>query len=472
MNKMTTIDSILMLNGDYPDPTILRHGSDYYFTYSCTHQMPGLKVLHSRDLVHWRTLCAAVENTGCIAAPELIFHQGTFYLYYPACGTNFVVTARDPAGPWSQPVDLQIGGIDPGHVVGPDGTRYLYLNGGRAVRLSDDGLRVEEDLGVLYGGWDFPAEYHTEGKFLESPKFFMRNGYYYLVSAEGGTSGPSTAHMCIIARARNPLGPWENMPSNPLVHTWSREEKWWCKGHGTIFEGTDGQWYIVYHAYEKGYLNHGRKTLLQKIEWTPDGWPYVPESSSDELPHPPTAQADEFYDDFEAGRIRPEWSFWKQYEPCRMSPAPGGGLRLNGKGDQPGTSSPMTFPCGAKSYAMEVEVAVEGTAQGGLILFYDDEHYCGIGLDSKGVRLYKYGKPYIPLPMTVGALTLRILNSDNDVSYAYHTGDGKWRLVDFGCEVSGIHHNALGGYNSLRPGIFALGEGAVCFRHFKLISQE
>lgn len=462
-----------ILNGDYPDPSIVRHGDDYYLTYSCTNNMPALKVLHSKDLIHWKTLCAAVENTDCVAAPDIIFHEGLFYIYYPAGSTNYVVTAKDPAGPWSKPVDLHIGQIDPGHVVGPDGTRYLYLSGGCAVRLSADGLHVEEDLGVLYEGWDFPAEYHTEGKFLESPKFFRRNDYYYMISAEGGTAGPSTAHMCVVARARHPLGPWENMPSNPLVHTWSREEQWWCKGHGTIFEASDAKWYVLYHAYEMGYLNHGRKVLLQRIEWTEDGWPYVLAEPAVDAPQPVPAQVvspeDSFCDDFAGGTINPCWMFWKRYEPERLSEAAGGGLRMEGKGHCPGESSPMTLPCGYKSYIVEAEVSLEGDAQGGLILFYDEGHYCGIGLGPRGIQLHKYGREYLRLPAVCREMTLRIVNDHHDVSYAYKTPGSDWKLIDFGCEVSGINHNTLNGYNSLRPGLFAIGEGAAIFRRFRIL---
>ncbi|MBQ8972830.1 MAG: family 43 glycosylhydrolase [Clostridia bacterium] len=464
-----------ILNGDYPDPTIVRRGDDYYLTYSCTNNMPGLKMMHSRDLVHWKTLCGAVPNTGCIAAPELIVHNGLFYLYYPANHTNYVVTAKDPAGPWSDPIDLHIGQIDPGHVVGPDGTRYLYLSGGHAVRLSVDGLRVEEDLGVLYNGWDFPADYHTEGKFLESPKFFQRNGYYYIVSAQGGTAGPSTAHMCVVARSQSPLGPWENMPSNPLVHTWSREEKWWCKGHGTIFQAADGAWYIVYHAYEKGCLNHGRKTLLEPVEWTDDGWPYIPKSHAEaplSISAGEESPADIFCDDFANGQIKPYWSFWCHYAPERLSAAPKGGLRLTGKGNTPGTSSPMTFPCGEKSYTLEVDVSLEGAAQGGLVLFYDESHYCGIGLGARGIQLYKYGEAYLSIPAVSRQMTLRIINDYNEIRYAYKLFDEGWKWIDFGCEVSGINHNALNGYNSLRPGLFALGDGAVCFQNFRLVPEQ
>lgn len=459
-----------ILNGDYPDPTLVRVGGDYYMTYSCAELTPGLKILHSRDLVHWRTLCSAVLNAGCIAAPELICHEGLFYLYYPANGTNYVVTARDPAGPWSDPVDLKIGAIDPGHVVGPDGTRYLYVSGGSAFELSADGLRVVRSLGRLYEGWNYDPTLHTEGKWLESPKFFQRGGMYYLVSAQGGTSGPSTAHMCVVARARHPLGPWENAPNNPIVHTWNRSERWWCKGHGTIFETAAGQWYIVYHAYERGFLNHGRKTLLQKVDWTEDGWPYVPGDAAEEAPAPLPLQAaeDAMEDSFADGRVKPYWAFWERSDPARVGASERGGIRMEGQGAAIADSCPMTLPCGLKTYAATVDVELEGEATGGLTLFYAPQAHCGIGLAPGCVQLYKYGKPYVRIPELWRRATLRIVNDEHDVSYQYRVPGGEWIDIDFGCEVSGLNHNALGGYASLRPGIFVCGQGAAHFSNFSV----
>ena len=95
------------------------------------------------------------------------------------------------------------------------------------------------------------------------------------MNAEGGTAGPATSHMVVVARSKSALGPWENMPSNPLVHTYSIEDEWWSKGHGTIFDDADGNWYIVYHSYRNSYHTLGRTTIIESIEWTEDGWPLV-----------------------------------------------------------------------------------------------------------------------------------------------------------------------------------------------------
>ena len=131
--------SVPLLTGDYPDPTILRDGNDYYMTHSPFVYMPGFLIWHSTDLLHWQPIGRALPETGGdLWAADLVKHCEKYYIYYPANGTNYVIWATDIRGPWSQPIDLHIAGIDPGHVVGPDGTRWLHTSGGYVVQLAAD----------------------------------------------------------------------------------------------------------------------------------------------------------------------------------------------------------------------------------------------------------------------------------------------------------------------------------------------
>jgi len=275
LSKLPLVEPIAVLRGDYPDPSLVRVGHDYYMTHSSCMYGPGLQIWHSSNLTDWIPIGYALESyIGDVWAPDLVYVNDRFYIYFPANDTNYVIYADRAEGPWSTPIDLGVGGIDPGHLLGDDGTRYLFLNFGRVVKLSADGLNVADDAMIrVYDGWEIPVEWATEGKALESPKLFKRGPYYYMVSAQGGTAGPATSHMVIVARSKSPLGTWENSPLNPLVHTWTKEERWWSKGHGTLFDTPDGKWYIVYHAYEKDYYTLGRHTLLDSVEWTDEGWP-------------------------------------------------------------------------------------------------------------------------------------------------------------------------------------------------------
>ena len=253
----------LLLMGNWADPSILKDGDDYYMTHSSFEFQPGLLVWHSKDLQSWRPISRAVTNQpGSIWAPDLIKHDGGFYLYYPATDGNFVVTANSPHGPWSEPRSVGVGHIDPGHVVGPDGKRHLHLSGGCAVELSPDGLQAigkPQHLSRL-------ADSARLGDRMLLPGVAKTHGSRRLVlpdQHQGGTAGPATSHMVVSARSRHPLGPWENSPFNPIIRTWDRDETWWSKGHGTLVEGPGGRWYCVLHGYRNGYRSLGRCTLIE-----------------------------------------------------------------------------------------------------------------------------------------------------------------------------------------------------------------
>ena len=113
---------VVLMPGDYPDPSILKDGDDYYMTHSPFHYQPGFLIWHSKDLLHWKPICRAGEDwKGSAWAPDLQKVGDTYYIYFPADETNWVITAKDIRGPWSMPVDLKIGGIDPGLLVTPEG---------------------------------------------------------------------------------------------------------------------------------------------------------------------------------------------------------------------------------------------------------------------------------------------------------------------------------------------------------------
>jgi beta-xylosidase len=212
-----------ILGGDYPDPSVLRVGNDYYMTHSSFNYAPGLLVWHSSDLVNWQPLGYALPKyDGDVWAPELIQHQGTFYIYYKTTGGNHVVTSTRIEGPWSEPVDLGVGYIDPGHLATPDGKRFLYLSDGRMTELALDGLSTQGELQHVYNGWTIPDEWRVEGVCLEGPKMLAKDGFYYMITAEGGTAGPATSHMVIVARGRDPVWAVGDVQHKPSLRTQSR----------------------------------------------------------------------------------------------------------------------------------------------------------------------------------------------------------------------------------------------------------
>jgi len=464
-----------ILPGDYPDPSVLRVGSDYYMTHSSFHYGPGLLIWHSRNLVHWKPVCQAVyDYPGDVWAPDLCRHGDRFYIYYPAEGTNWVVTAPSPEGPWSKPVDLKIGYIDPGHVAGPDGRRYLHLSEGVIVELADDGLSVTGVPRKVYGGWTYPEEWKVEGFCLEAPKLLRRNGYYYLTVAQGGTAGPATSHMVVSARSTTPWGPWENSPYNPIIHTEHKKERWWSKGHGTLVDTPQGNWYVMYHAYEKDFLTLGRQTLMEPVEWTEDGWFRVPDGCRADTALPmPDGEAGEhgiaLSDDFTGDRLGLQWRFFREHDPARYRLG-GHGLTVEGAGRTAQNCSPLLCIPQDHAYDVRVKVSLQGEADARLLLFYNRSCYSGIGFNGASVfpiRMTQNGIPWDAADWQGETVWLRIMNELHDAVLLY-SGDGvSWRRLPCTVETSGYHHNVFGGFTSLRVGLDVIGGGSACFREFR-----
>ena len=462
-----------IMGGDYPDPTILREDSDYYMTHSSFDYQPGLVIFHSKDLIHWEPISYALkEYLGSVWAPDIKEYKGKYYIYFTVsrpAKSNYVVTADSPYGPWSAPVNLQVDHIDPCHVVGEDGKRYLFLSYGDRVQLSDDGLSViPGSMKHIYDGWKYPSSWVTEGFCLEGPKIYHIGKYFYYLSAEGGTAGPPTSHMVTVARSESINGPWENMPSNPLIHTSSRTERWWSRGHGSLVDTPDGKWYIVYHAYEKGYLNLGRQTLIEPVHFTEDGWIASDGGDGNMVTSLPTdlwipadlhARLSEF-------RIGYDWKFYKAFNPDRVSVSHNI-LTLQAKGTSLGTSAPLMFVAGAHQYEIEAEIDLEGDVKAGLVLYYDSIYNVGIGFDHNGRYRYRRNEIARRGPSRGKHLWLRLRN-DNHVVTGFWSEDGKtWNKEDWGLEVSGFCHHTLHDFQSLLPGVFAQGEGKAIFKNFR-----
>ena len=478
-----------ILAGDHPDPSILKDGDDYYMTFSSFEANPGLIIWHSRDLVNWTPIGPALHRAlGTVFAVDLCKHNGRFYIYIPiiptaiSTGMNgqsgiFVIHADDIKGPWSEPVSLKISGyIDPGHIVGEDGRRYLFLSGISRVRLTDDGLATDGPIEHVYDGWKYPDDWVVEAYSLEGPKLLRRDGWFYLVSAVGGTSGPPTGHMVIVARSRSIHGPWENHPRNPIVRTRSDRESWWSRGHATLVEGLNGDWWAVYHGYENGYRTLGRQTLLEPIAWAADGWPQALGGDlSSPIAKPKGGQAGAhgfaLSDDFAQSRMGTQWTFFEpEIGEANRVHAAGGSMTLAAKGAAPGSSSPLTCLVGDHGYEVSVDMEVEAGAEGGLLLFYNRNHYLGMGHDGTQMSTYQFGQKSVfwrePAPRT-NRLHLKIVNDRHIVTFYYSADGSAWTRHGLRSEASGYHTNVAGDLLSLRPALFATGTGQVRFRNFR-----
>lgn len=458
----------VVLPGDYPDPSIMRDGKDYYMTHSPFYYAPGFLIWHSQDLINWEPIYRVMpEYKGSAMAPDLLKYKGKYYIYYPAAGTNWVIWADDIRGPWSKPIDLHVGFIDPGHSVGEDGKRYLHLSEGNVVPLSDDGLSVIGKIKKIYEGWDYPKHWITEGKFLESPKIIKKGDYYYLTTAEGGTAGPATSHMVVSARSKSIFGPWENSPYNPIVHTYSVDDRWWSKGHGTIIDDVNGNWWIVYHAYENSAYPLGRQTLLQPIRWTKDGWFYAEEKATPI--HPTSAHVKhgmELSDNFDGKSLGLQWTTWKNFDSTSFS-LKNGSMYVNGKGSGPKDSQLLLTTATNKNYEIQVEVTVGKGAKGGLVLFYSDKAFAGVSSDGKQFTIYVNADRQVSKVNAFGKhFFLKIVNTKNSCDILVSKNKLNWETLYSGLDVSEMHHNKYLGFFALRPGLMAAGSGYVKFNDF------
>ncbi|WP_374562258.1 family 43 glycosylhydrolase [Ideonella sp.] len=466
--------------GDHPDPTILKDGADYYMTFSSFQSYPGAVIWHSTDLVNWAPIGPALHRPiGSVWAMDLVKHGGRYYLYIPSLqddGTAIhVIHADDIRGPWSEPIDLKLPGcIDPGHAVGEDGQRYLFVSGVRRIRLADDGLSTIGELTHACTPWRYPPDWVVEMFAPEGPKLFRRGAWFYLVAAVGGTAGPATSHMVTVARSASIDGPWEDCPHNPVVRTRSADEPWWSRGHASVVEGPAGDWWMVYHGYENGYRTLGRQTLLEPIEWTRDGWFRARGGTlAQPLPKPhgglagPSGMA--LSDDFSGGSLGPQWSLFAPgpLEAQRLRPTPGG-LVLQGKGSTLADCSPLTCLVGDRHYEASVVLDIEGDAQGGLALFYDPRGFAGLGFSRTQMHTYHYGQEHRWMREPVDARTVRLkLTCRDQVATFEHSLDGEhWTRHPWQMEVSGFHHNVFGGFLSLKLALFSAGHGQVRLRDF------
>ena len=291
-----------ILSGFYPDPALARVGNDYYLIGSTFAYFPGIPIFRSKDLVNWTQIGNVIhrpeqlkfDSLGMsrgVFAPTINFHDGTFYVLNTCvdCGGNYLVTATNPAGPWSNPTWIpEVGGIDPSIFFDDDGKTYVINNdeptggstyqGHRAIWIREFDVAAKKVKGQATQIINAGVDITQKPIWIEGPHIYKINGKYYLSCAEGGTA---VDHRQVVFRADNVLGPYVPAPAsvNPILTQRhlppTRPFPITSAGHADFLQTQNGEWWGIFLAtrpYDDDYYNTGRETFLLPLEWK-DGWP-------------------------------------------------------------------------------------------------------------------------------------------------------------------------------------------------------
>ena len=300
-----------VLPGFNADPSIIRVDDTYYIANSTFEWFPGVRLHESKDLVHWNLLPSALSTTtlldmkgnpssGGIWAPDLSYADGKFWLIYTDVKVtegpfkdmiNYLTTAEDIRGPWSDPIRVNGVGFDASLFHDDDGRKYLVQQtwDHREYHHAFDGITVTEfdtetmklkpeTARTIYAG--------TDVKLVEGPHLYKINGYYYLFAAQGGTVW---THQEVVARSKTlDALSFETEPGDPFITNFDTPELEIQKqGHGALVETPGGEWYYASlcgrpwnHENEssidpRGWCPLGRETAIQKVYWDEEGWPRI-----------------------------------------------------------------------------------------------------------------------------------------------------------------------------------------------------
>lgn len=365
-----------VLTGFHADPSMIRVGDTYYIANSTFEWFPGVRLHESKDLVHWSILPSPLERTsqldmkgnpssGGIWAPDLSYADGRFWLVYTDVKvvngafkdcTNYLVTAEDIHGPWSEPTRINGVGFDASLFHDDDGRKYLVqqtwdfreyhhqFNGITLTEFDVDTMQLKPETARTI--WDGTAVKVTEG-----PHLYKKDGWYYLFAAEGGTV---YEHQESVARSRTlDECSFEVMPNGPFIGNFDTPDTYLQKqGHGALVDTPSGEWYYASlcgrpwrHDTEpahgtRGWCTLGRETSIQKVEWDEDGWPRVVgghggqryvDAPKDAIETVAPATRDE-RDEFESDELGPSWNTLRVPFTDAMGTVGDGKLALRGQG--------------------------------------------------------------------------------------------------------------------------------------------
>jgi xylan 1,4-beta-xylosidase len=475
-----------IIPGFAPDPSIVRVHDDYYLINSSFAFYPGIPIFHSRDLVNWQQIGNAIDRPSqfdfsglgiarAIFAPTLRWLNGRFYIIGTCveCGFTFLISAKDPAGPWSNPGWLtSVDGVDPDLFVDEDGRAWVVNNGPpqgppaydghRAIWLQQIDLKSQIMRGartvLVNGGVDF-AQHPI---WIEGPHLIKRGNWYYLIAAEGGTAG---GHSEVVFRSRRVEGPYHPGPDNPILTQRdldpARSFPVAAAGHADFVQTQDGNWWSVFLAtrpYEANLSNLGRETFLLPVTWHED-WPRILPSGlpvpqvhpRPQLPLGAVTDRSRWRDSFATRQLSPDWEMIRTpaeswYRLAEETP----GLTIQARAVSiSGAGNPSFLGKRQRHASAVVETELRYTParigdRAGLVAFADERHHYFLGLcqTADGAKLVvavrdgaadpEDGRiiaalPYSSIPGR--SLRLRISARGATYDFSYAGPDEDWRML-------------------------------------------
>ena len=502
-----------ILQGFYPDPSVVRVGNDYYLVNSTFSWFPGIPVFHSRDLVHWTQIGNAIDRSSQLKfdrtnmwlgvyAPDISWHDGTFYILNTCvgCGGNFVITARNPAGPWSDPAWLpEIDGIDTSLFFDDDGSAWIVNNGPPVGTPRYEGHRAiwiqqfDPKLLKLFGPRKVLVDsgVHPEQKpiWIEGPHIFRKDGAYYLMAAEGGTE---EGHSEVIFRGDKVGGPYVPFAGNPILTQRDlpkdRPNPITSTGHAGLVELPNGDWWSVFlgvRPYDaQNNFNTGRETFLMPVQWK-DGWPRITEPGqavpwTHKRPNlsagaaaVPTSGAFTVRDEFTRSGLPPYWmmlrnpdgKWWRiAHGELRLEPR---SERL-GELDNPSLLARRQQHLNAQATTRLRFEPRSDDAEAGMVALQNDEYWYFLAVGREGgkrvIRLRRRAGPQEPAAGVIVAsnsisatapVELRIAAHGGSYDFSWSPDGKRWNKLVDGADGTILSTKRSGGFVGAAFGLYA-----------------
>ncbi|WP_166384012.1 glycoside hydrolase family 43 protein [Polaribacter sp. 11A2H] len=458
-----------VLKGFYPDPSICKVGDSYYLINSTFAYFPGIPVFKSDDLVNWKQIGNALDRpeqldleglevSQGVFAPAISHHNGVFYIINTIVGgnNNFIISATNPAGPWSNATWLpEVEGIDPALFFDKDDKTYVIFNstppnnlpeydGHRTIKIIELDVKNLKTVGEAKIIINKGAKPEDKPIWIEGPHIYNRNGFYYLMAAEGGTA---EEHSEVVFRSKNVLGPYKSYENNPILTqrnlSDTRENPITSTGHADIIEDNLGNWWGVFlgcRPYDgDNHFNTGRETFMAPVKWKND-WPvfdlegdavkdHYQITLQKPLTNVPSVNAD-FIDEFKTDTLAFDWLFLRTPKEKWYSLL-NGELTINTRLETTsGTSNPSFIGYRQKHLFGEVTTnlsfkAVAENEKAGLIAFQNEKHYYYVCKSLKG------NKPVVQLLKSTE-------NGTEEITFKAIKESDK---ISFKIEAKGIYYN-------------------------------